>query len=110
VSTVAPYVYADAADDKAVQNLVTRLEAGEIDALAFTSTPQVERLFSIAPEATVLEALSNTVVAAVGPVVAETLRKRGIQARVMPEESFFLKPLTSELEEALAEKGPTPRE
>jgi len=110
VSTVAPYVYADAADDEAVQNLVTRLEAGEIDALAFTSTPQVERLFSIAPEATVLKALSNTVVAAVGPVVAETLRKRGIKARVMPEESFFLKPLTSELEEALAEKGPTPRE
>jgi len=32
----------------------------------------------------------------------ETLRKRGIQARVMPEESFFLKPLTSELEEALS--------
>jgi uroporphyrinogen-III synthase len=110
VSTVAPYVYADAADDKAVQSLITRLSAGEIDALAFTSTPQVERLFSIAPEDTVLKALSNTIVAAVGPVVSETLRKRGVQARVMPEESFFLKPLTSELEEALAEKGPAPRE
>jgi uroporphyrinogen-III synthase len=105
VSVVAPYVYADSADDQAVLNLITRLEAQEIDAVAFTSTPQVERLFSIAPPDKVSKALSNTVVAAVGPVVSETLRKRGIQARVMPEESFFLKPLTSELEAALAAKG-----
>ena len=49
VLIVAPYVYADAADDQAVLNLLKRLEAGEIDAVAFTSTPQVERLFSIAP-------------------------------------------------------------
>ena len=104
VSVVAPYVYADAADDQAVLNLITRLEANEIDAIAFTSTPQVERLFAIAPADRVSQALSNTVVAAVGPVVSETLRKRGINARVMPEESFFLKPLTSELEDALAAK------
>ena len=77
---------------------------GEVDAVAFTSTPQVERLFSIAPAETVASALSNTLVAAVGPVVAETLKKRGITARVMPEQSFFLKPLTSELEDALAAK------
>jgi uroporphyrinogen-III synthase len=105
VSVVAPYVYADAADDQAVLNLIKRLEAGEIDAVAFTSTPQVERLFSIAPPESVAKALANTVVAAVGPVVSDTLRKRGIQARVMPEESFFLKPLTSELEEALGGKS-----
>ena len=48
-----------------------------------------------------IKALSNTVVAAVGPVVADTLRKRGVLARVMPEESFFLKPLTSALEKEL---------
>lgn len=105
VSIVAPYVYADAADDQAVLNLLTRLEAKEIDAVAFTSTPQVERLFSIAPAATVAKALASTVVAAVGPVVADTLRKRGIEPRVMPEESFFLKPLTTELEEALGAKN-----
>jgi uroporphyrinogen-III synthase len=102
VLVVAPYIYADAADDQAVLNLISRLQAGEVDALAFTSTPQVERLFSIVPAETVISALAKTVVAAVGPVVADTLQKRGIQARVMPEESFFLKPLTSVLEEALA--------
>jgi uroporphyrinogen-III synthase len=102
VSTVAPYVYADAADDAAVMNLLTRLQAGEIDAIAFTSTPQVERLFAVASAQAVTAALGKTVVAAVGPVVADTLQKHGIQPRVMPEESFFLKPLTSVLEEALA--------
>ena len=52
----------------------------------------------------IMAALANTVVAAVGPVVAETLRRHGIEARVMPEESFFLKPLTSVLEDALGAK------
>jgi uroporphyrinogen-III synthase len=47
-------------------------------------------------------------VAAIGPVVAETLRRHGIDARLMPEESFFLKPLTTVLEAALGENpGPT---
>jgi uroporphyrinogen-III synthase len=40
-------------------------------------------------------------VAAVGPVVAATLRRHGVEARLMPEEAFFLKPLTTALEEAL---------
>ena len=106
VSTVAPYVYADAADDAVVLDLLKRIEAREIDAIAFTSTPQVERLFAVASASTIVEALKKTVVAAVGPVVADTLAKHGIQARVMPEESFFLKPLTSVLEEALAGNGP----
>ncbi len=105
VQVVAPYVYADAADDQAVLSLLKRLENKEVDAIAFTSTPQVDRLFSVAPPETVTRALTNTVVAAIGPVVADTLRKRGIEARVMPEESFFLKPLTSELEEALGGRG-----
>ena len=101
VQTVAPYVYADAADDQAVQGLLARLAAGEVDAIAFTSTPQVERLFAAAPAATVRAALARTLVAAVGPVVAGTLQRHGTEAHLMPEESFFLKPLTAALEHAL---------
>jgi uroporphyrinogen-III synthase len=104
VSTVAPYVYADAADNEAILTLLKRIQAGEVDAIAFTSTPQVERLFAVAPAESITAALARTVVAAVGPVVAETLRRHGIEARVMPEESFFLKPLTSVLEDALGAK------
>ena len=105
VLTVAPYVYADASDNEAVMALLKRLGAGEVDAIAFTSTPQVERIFSVASADAVTSALGKTVVAAVGPVVEEALAKHGIAARVMPEESFFLKPLTSVLEEVLGPKG-----
>jgi uroporphyrinogen-III synthase len=101
VQTVAPYVYAGAADDAAVHRLLARLASGEVDAIAFTSTPQVERLFVVAPAVEVRAALARTLVAAVGPVVAAALKRHGIEAHLMPEEAFFLKPLTAALEEAL---------
>lgn len=101
VSTVAPYVYADAADEQAVRHLIAQLAGGNVDAIAFTSSAQIERLIAVASEAGARSALANTLVAAIGPVVADTLHRHGIEARLMPEESFFLKPLTSALEEAL---------
>lgn len=101
VRCVWPYVYADAADDAAVHALLGQLAAGAIDAIAFTSSPQVERLFALAPAATVRAALARTLVAAVGPVVAGTLARHGVKPQLMPAESFFLKPLTSALESAL---------
>jgi uroporphyrinogen-III synthase len=109
VITVAPYVYADAADASAIHELLVRLEGGAVDAIAFTSTPQVERLFALASPEKVSAALSRTLVAAVGPVVAGALKRHGISAQLMPEESFFMKPLTTALEAALREyKTPTP--
>src|SRR6267143_1925086 len=63
------------------------------------NTPLVE--FLERAGATVRAALAHTLVAAVGPVVADTLARHGVKARLMPEESFFLKPLTTALEEAL---------
>ena len=105
VLTVAPYVYADGADDAAVLALLARLESGSVDAIAFTSTPQVERLFTVAPAGRVRAALGHTLVAAVGPVVVEALSRHGVAARLMPEESFFLKPLTTVLEEALGARS-----
>ncbi|HJS91038.1 MAG TPA: uroporphyrinogen-III synthase [Steroidobacteraceae bacterium] len=105
VASVAPYVYADAAESQAVLNLLEELRAGRIDAIAFTSSAQLERLTAVTSEDAVRSALANTLVAAVGPVVAEKLRHHGIAARAMPQESFFLKPLTSVLEEALKERA-----
>jgi uroporphyrinogen-III synthase len=101
VRTVAPYVYADASDDAAVRALLGRLSAGEVDAIAFTSTPQVERLFAVAPAEEVRRALQATRVAAVGPVVQGTLARHGVVTGLTPEASFFLKPLTTALEAAL---------
>jgi uroporphyrinogen-III synthase len=105
VATVAPYVYADAADEQAVRDLAAQLAGGKVDAIAFTSSAQIERLIAVVTEEGARAALAHTLVAAIGPVVADTLRKRGIDARLMPEESFFLKPLTSALEQALGESG-----
>jgi uroporphyrinogen-III synthase len=98
---VAPYVYADAADDARVRELIAQLAAGAVDAIAFTSQPQVRRLFDVA-RANALEAqlragFERTTVAAVGPVVAQQLREAGVRVDLMPADSFFLKPLVNEL-------------
>ena len=100
--TVAPYVYADKADDDAVRALLTQMSTGEIDTIAFTSSAQVERLFAVGPDDLVRQALERTQVAAVGPVVAETLKRRAIDVRFMPQDSFFMKPLTSAMEDGFA--------
>lgn len=102
VLTVAPYRYADRAEDAAVLELIVSLERGAIDAMAFTSTPQVRRLVAVGGAARIAKALQRTHVAAVGPVVAEALREQGIKVQSMPQDSFFLKPMTSAIEAALA--------
>lgn len=109
---VAPYVYADKAQTAAVENLIRRLAAGDVDAITFTSTPQVRRLQDVAREtgleALLSQGLAQVKVAAVGPIVADDLRERGIRVDVIPKESFFMKPLVTELVAALALRSPDP--
>ncbi len=105
VATVAPYVYADKADDAAVRALLTRMSAGKVDVIAFTSTPQVERLFAVGAADLVKAAFEHTEVAAIGPVVAEALSRHGIAVSLMPQDSFFMKPLTSAMAAALGRKA-----
>ena len=45
---VVPYVYASAADDEKVVELIDRMADGAVDVIAFTSSPQVARLFEVA--------------------------------------------------------------
>lgn len=106
VSTVAPYIYADDVEDAQVEQLIDTLLAIDVDAIAFTSATQVRRLLQIARrreqgEPALLAALAQIKVAAVGPVVADELRARGIQVDLMPESSFFMKPLVRELVKVL---------
>ena len=109
VSAVAPYVYADAADDAQVQALVERMATGGVDAIAFTSMAQVQRLFTLADRngtvALLQKALRATVVAAVGPVVRDELLRHGITAALVPGDRYFLKPLTQLLSDTLGPKG-----
>src|SRR5262249_5680782 len=44
VSTVLPYLYAPAADGERVTDLIRKLASAQIDAIVFTSAPQIDRL------------------------------------------------------------------
>jgi uroporphyrinogen-III synthase len=101
VRPVLPYVYAPAADDDRVADLIERLARGEIDALVFTSSPQVDRLWEVAGkgglETKLSAGLARTRVAAVGPVVAANLRERGAVVHVCPEQGWVMKNLVRQL-------------
>jgi uroporphyrinogen-III synthase len=103
--TVQPYVYAPASDAERVAELIDRLASGQVDALIFTSSPQVERLFEVARErgieASLREGLDRTRVASVGPVVKETLHRHGVRVDVSPEQGFQMKNLVQHLKRAL---------
>jgi len=97
VHLVAPYVYATQADDQRVQDLITDMAAGNVAALLFTSSPQVQRIMSVAEERgladTLKQGLSRTRIAAIGPIVAAELERCGIHADAMPETNFNMKPM-----------------
>lgn len=105
VLPVAPYVYADAAADAEVLALIGRMGRRELDAIAFTSMQQVERLFRVAEAAgrhdELLQGLRALVVASVGPLVADLLTAKGIETQVVPLDSFYMKPLTQALVDRL---------
>jgi uroporphyrinogen-III synthase len=104
--TVLPYVYASAAEEENVIALIEQMASGEIDAIAFTSSPQVRRLFEVAKatqrEQALDTALRATAIAAVGPVVAEDLKRRGFNVSIIPDHSYFMKPLVTAIVTALS--------
>ena len=106
VRSVAPYVYANDADDHEALALISRLAQGEVDAIAFTSQSQVERLFKLAAnaqlETALISGLQRTLVAAVGPITAANLAQHGIAVDAVPEDAYFLKPLTQVLVQKLS--------
>ncbi len=105
VTVVAPYAYADEADEAKVLELIDHLHTDIIDAIAFTSAGQIDRLFRVAKRssraADLQNGLTRCIVAAVGPVVAAALHERGLRVDVQPQESYFLKPLTQALVKTL---------
>jgi len=97
---VAPYVYASESDDTAVESLTANIVAGEVDAIAFTSKSQVERLAQVVERiaaGSLAQLLEPVIVAAVGPVAAAELKKLGVAVDVVPESDYFMKPMVSAL-------------
>jgi len=99
VHTVAPYVYANKLDDEKIIDLIRMMNKNEIDVIAFSSQPQVKRLYSVAKQYQLEKELSKGLslchVAAMGPVVKDVLTEQGVEVAIMPERTFFMKPLVS---------------
>ncbi len=98
--TVAPYSYADAADDAAVLELLASVERGSIDAIAFTSTPQVRRWWQwLAKHGS--QRLCNVRMSppsgSGGPGAGPVRHSRTVDAR----RQLFSQPMTSAIEAAL---------
>ncbi len=102
---VLPYVYSPAADDERIAGLIRDMAAGTVDAIIFTSSPQLGRLLEVAAqhglEADLRVGLERTLVAAVGPVMEETLREKGIRIDVCPGQGFVMKNLVAQLRRAM---------
>jgi uroporphyrinogen-III synthase len=105
VKTVLPYIYAPAADGDRVAHLVDQMADGRIDALVFTSSPQVDRLYEVAKErgleTKLATALARTQVAAVGPIVAENLQVRRVKVAICPEQGFVMKNLVQYIKRSM---------
>jgi len=105
VRAVVPYIYARGIDDDRAVDLIRRLADGSIDSIAFTCGAQVDRLFAVAAtngaDELLRAGLERTRIAAVGPVTAASLRRRGFRVSVVPRNSFFMRSLVDEVVAAL---------
>ena len=97
VFPITPYRYASQAETGQVVDAIRALITGRIDMIAFTSSPQIEWLVEIAREAglgtQLIEAFQRVPIAAIGPVVEESLRRHGVTTVLRPDKNFHLKPL-----------------
>ncbi|HET6151162.1 MAG TPA: uroporphyrinogen-III synthase [Polyangia bacterium] len=105
VDAVAPYIYAPAIDDQRARDLIAAMDDGRVDAIAFTSASQVERLWQVArtagSEAALSAALARTRVAAIGPIVDAVLRERGVRVDILTDKPFVMKHLVGLIAEKL---------
>lgn len=101
VREVWPYKYAPVSDERTFRELTTRLVSGNIDVIVFTSRAQVDALYVAAARVDLRSAveagLLRTRIAAVGPVVAATLRSHGLRPSIVPADLFFMKSLVKEI-------------
>ncbi len=60
------------------------LEAGEIDVLTFTSSSTVTSFARLVGEARLRTLANRALIAAIGPITAQTLGKYGLQVQIQP--------------------------
>jgi uroporphyrinogen-III synthase len=105
VDPVLCYAYASESEDRLVAEVIDAMAAGEVDLIAFTSSPQVRRLRDVAAtsgrDAALGTGLKRTTVAAVGPVVARAVEEAGGRVAIVPADSFHLKPMINAIVAAI---------
>lgn len=82
VVEIPTYRWALPEDTRPLENLITALEAGEVDATVFTSASQVHNLFELArrigKDVSLPANLNRTLVASIGPVCSAALATCGV--------------------------------
>jgi uroporphyrinogen-III synthase len=101
---VTPYRYTTDTESEQVAKVIRELAAGRIGMIAFTSSPQIERLFAVAREHGLMleltQGLARTPIAAIGPVMESALKAHGLSSAIHPDSSFHLKPMINAICEA----------
>ena len=112
-TAITPYRYASDAETARVIEVIKEMAAGKVDVIAFTASPQVERLAEVAREKKLerelREGLAKTRIASVGPVVTAALATLGASVSIAPAgAAFHMKPLVNAIAAAF-ESEPPPR-
>jgi len=109
VFPITPYRYVTQTESSQVAAIIKDLAEGKIGMIAFTSSPQIERLFAVAKEHGLMEeltvGLARTRIAAIGPVMEQALAAHGLSSAIHPETSFHLKPMINAIAEAWKAKA-----
>jgi uroporphyrinogen III methyltransferase / synthase len=79
-------VYRTIRDGKGAEDLVTDLAAGNIDMITFTSSSTVTNFKALLPEDRFNELLQNVIIAAIGPITADTARDNGFPVHVAADQ------------------------
>ncbi len=111
VDPVLPYVYDAKAADTNIATAIEEMAQGRIDVIALTSSGQARRLFDVAKahgcEARLLEGLTITPIASVGPVASDELKAHGLSADISPaDDAYFMRPLIAAMAAALVKRPP----
>lgn len=82
---VAPVAYCNVVPEVLPEQVLMALEERRIDCVTFTSSSTVENLGAMLGENRFLHILEGVVVAAIGPVTAQTCRELGLEVHIEPK-------------------------
>jgi uroporphyrinogen-III synthase len=105
VAEIPTYRWSLPADTAPLEELIGRLERGEVDSAVFTNAEQVRNLFAVANRLGkgdgLKQSLNRTLVASIGPVASAALREAGVNVG-LESSPPKLGPLLAALDSALS--------